>query len=335
MATIKTRGRCWVHGYETTPTALTLQRTNEVLTRFGNMMDSVGGTFLTRTADTGQYVPGAYTTASLNLGYFIYKWTAHGVDIYIKFHFQRGGSSNLYPALTITMGAGTNGSGTITGVNREFSRVIPLPRDSDAFSSGNPQSYENVDIEHYASVGENHIFFLFGSSPDLPAIFYNWGYMFSITRPMLVDLSGYDPGYLVLRSFIKNGFLSSSHTNHFMTVINTSDYSLDFSDSLLTPNNYDSTYYKAKEYYALPYNVEYARGGGIFSVASYVRTSTGHRLDPSVIICPITARLGNEDVVSYNGQRYLRTMMFGNASANSYASTQVGNTGSCLAFLWE
>lgn len=335
MATIKTRGRCWVHGNETTPTALTLQRTNEVLTRFGNMMDSVGGTFLTRTADTGQYVPGAYTTASPNLGYFIYKWTAHGVDIYIKFNFQRDVSTNLYPALTITMGAGTNGSGTITGVNREFSRVISLPRDSDAITGGKPNGYENFEIEHYASVGENHIFFLFGSSPYIPTTYYNWGYMFSITRPMLADLSGYDPGYLVLRSFIKGGYYYSYITNHFMTVINTSDYSLDFSDSVITSSDYDKIYYKAKEYYALPYNAEVARDGGLFSVASYVRTSTGHRLDPSVIICPFAASLGNEDVVSYNGQRYLRTMMFGNASDNSYDSSSLGNTGSCMAFLWE
>lgn len=73
---------------------------------------------LTQTADTGQLAnpvvaarPGTNTAA----GYWIFKWTdGSSTDLYFKIEPGTGASAAV-PAIWITVGTGSNGSGTLTG----------------------------------------------------------------------------------------------------------------------------------------------------------------------------------------------------------------------------
>jgi len=74
-----------------------------------------------QTADTGQTASGSFTgTASLNTsqGYQIWRMAdalQGSYPIFVKFEWGTGGTTN-YPCAWITIGTGSNGSGTITGV---------------------------------------------------------------------------------------------------------------------------------------------------------------------------------------------------------------------------
>src|SRR3954462_11008588 len=77
---------------------------------------------LVQTADTGQInwstvtIPGANTAA----GYEI--WRFADSTLYLKFEYGTA-PSTVQPQMWITVGTGSNGSGTITGTNQTSSRV--------------------------------------------------------------------------------------------------------------------------------------------------------------------------------------------------------------------
>lgn len=70
---------------------------------------------LTQTTDTGQINPATVTLPAANtlIGYFIFAFP--DLSIYFRMQFTTGSPATNAPAVTITVGTGSNGSGTITG----------------------------------------------------------------------------------------------------------------------------------------------------------------------------------------------------------------------------
>lgn len=66
--------------------------------------------------DTGQTDPSGASSPGTNTdaGYRIYNTNDGGTTVYMKILYGEGGSANI-PRLTISLGTGTNGSGTLTG----------------------------------------------------------------------------------------------------------------------------------------------------------------------------------------------------------------------------
>ncbi len=323
MSNMTVRGRYYLHGSGTL-TAQVITRTNEFLTRFGDMMDACGaaGSVLTRTADTGQYTPGAYTTDNTKLGYFVYKWSAHSVDLYVKFTFKR---ENRTPLLSVEIGEGTDGSGAITGGSISIPYVVTFtPSDDSSVSS----YLENNPINGYCSVSGNHIFFLVGRQSTTNS--ENTGAGFVISRPLLVDGSGVDTGSIVVRGFSEYPRIGSSLP--VLNVYSVSGWYTIFSSTrgiISWEGSYQYTI-PGKTIYSLPGANMPSKGKQVFGVKNYVPNLTGHALDPNVVVVPFipTANGVIEDIIESGGKKYLRTGMFG-APLNSK------NSGSCLAVLWE
>lgn len=87
------------------------------LTAFLDAMTSVNPAMLTRTNDTGQvFVPNAVRPATLQTpDSMLFKFSdGVGPDIFLKFSFGTG-PSQAYPKTSLSLGAGTNGAGQLTG----------------------------------------------------------------------------------------------------------------------------------------------------------------------------------------------------------------------------
>lgn len=86
-------------------------------TTLSNLLQTVNGSILTITTDTGQInlatvtKPGASNTKA---GYQIYKFTDSIGTLYIRIDYGTGGSATIF-STWITVGTGTDGAGTITG----------------------------------------------------------------------------------------------------------------------------------------------------------------------------------------------------------------------------
>lgn len=324
MSNMTVRGRYYLHGSGTL-SAQVIARTNEFLTRFGDMMDACGaaGSVLTRTADTGQYTPGAYTTTNNNLGYFVYKWSAHSVDLYVKFTFTRPSG---IPLLSIEIGAGTNGTGTITGGSISIPYVVTFTPSSDSSVS---IYLENNPINGYCAVSDDLIFFLVGRTPT--GNNEGTGAGFTISRPLLANGSGVDVESVVVRGFSRTPTVSSSKYP-VLNVYSVSGWYTIFSSTRDIYGWESSTQdtIPGKTIYSLPGSSMPSQGKKVFGVKNYVPNLTGHVLDPNVVIVPFipTANGVIEDIIESGGKKYLRTGMFG-------APLDSNNSGSCLAVLWE
>ncbi len=82
------------------------------------LLDECNPSILTRTADTGQYVAGGAVTRSINVtaDYLIYKLSdGLGPDLYIKIAMGCG-HNIVTPAIRISVGLGTDGAGSLTGI---------------------------------------------------------------------------------------------------------------------------------------------------------------------------------------------------------------------------
>lgn len=324
MSNMTVRGRYYLHGTDTL-TAQVMTRTNEFLTRFGDMMDACGaaGSVLTRTADTGQYTPGAYTTTNNNLGYFVYKWSAHSVDLYVKFTFTRPSG---YPLLSVEIGEGIDGAGNITGGSISLSNVVTFTRSNDSSVSN---YLENNPINGYCSVTDNHIFFLVGRQSTNNN--EGTGAGFVISRPLLADGSGIDVGCVVVRGFSRYPTVPSSNYP-VLNVYSVSGWYTIFSSTRVNSGWESSTQdmIPGKTIYSLPGSSMPSQGKKVFGVKNYVPNLTGHVLDPNVVIVPFIPTDNGviEDIIESGGKKYLRTGMFG-------APLDSNNSGSCLAVLWE
>ena len=83
-------------------------------TDFSGMLTTIG---FTKTADTGQidWTTVARASAGNVAGYEIRKFTDTIGDLYVKIEYGSGAAGNTTPAMWVTVGTGSNGSGTITG----------------------------------------------------------------------------------------------------------------------------------------------------------------------------------------------------------------------------
>lgn len=113
---------------------------NEVFT---NLVTNCG---LTQTADTGQMavpcVTAAPGAASTSAGYYVFKFNdtlQATAPIFLKIEFGSGVSGATFPMMWITVGTGSNGSGTINGT--AMTRVAMLSGQVAGQSTTNFNSY--------------------------------------------------------------------------------------------------------------------------------------------------------------------------------------------------
>lgn len=91
--------------------------TKDFFVNFINLFDTVNPAILTRTADTGQIDPEAIPFPvgnPYNYGYIVYKFQDSHVEYYLRFYFSTGGIGAPW-TIYLSVGTGTNGSGTLTG----------------------------------------------------------------------------------------------------------------------------------------------------------------------------------------------------------------------------
>ena len=90
-------------------------------------------------------IPGTGTSG----GYEI--WRFADSTLYLKFEYGTAGTSN-YPQMWVTVGTGSNGSGTITGTNQTSTRNIFTFGQVVASSVANYTSYMSATANHFAVV---------------------------------------------------------------------------------------------------------------------------------------------------------------------------------------
>ena len=346
MGTAKSRGRIWFGATASSTQGTTaILRANEYLTRFGNMLDSAGGTVLTRTSDTGQYTPGSYSSGT-TYGYFIYAWNSFGSTVYVKFQFNRGASSSLPPSVDVYFGSGTDGSGNLTGTVVSYLKCVSIDcaTTSGGVVSGTNEKYE---FDFFASVSEYGVYFsnegnnrYETTSNDL----YGNGILFS--RLMLADESAIDTSRVMFQSYCeyRSGLASGNSTRVLHSIFNTSTWSKTLDNTYnSTPNTYTlpsttSVLRQSAGIYSIPMNdaaPTNMTSGSIPSKKVYVPETDGLRLCPGTIAVPFT---GRNELITVDGVSYLRTTLFWTGSDQSAAAIgrvgYSGATNACLAYRW-
>lgn len=104
--------------------ASTVDRTKEAWGGISLLLDGIG---LPKTSDTGQMIVDnivSIPTVGTFPQYEIRTWTVDGDTLYIKWEYGVSSSSVLRSHYRITIGTGSNGAGTITGVLTGFSGLL-------------------------------------------------------------------------------------------------------------------------------------------------------------------------------------------------------------------
>jgi len=109
------------------------------------------------TSDTGQTLPSALihtTTANVKVGYRIYRMNDSlqaTYPVFMRIDYGSGSGAGNYPGMWITIGTGSNGSGTITGIlynGGASASAIVQPNSSSSVTATN--SYGSADTGRFS-----------------------------------------------------------------------------------------------------------------------------------------------------------------------------------------
>lgn len=125
----------------------------------GEFLDTVNPAILTRTSDSGQYVPGSYTsgmTTGATIGYHMYRFSDGHGDVYLRLNYCVGVGTSSCGYVNVVIGSGTNGSGGFTGWSYTINSALSFPA-RDTFYNENQYISASVKEGLLAvRLGHNH-----------------------------------------------------------------------------------------------------------------------------------------------------------------------------------